>query len=31
MLRLFVAISATVLVAVAPASGQEVYPNRTMS
>jgi tripartite-type tricarboxylate transporter receptor subunit TctC len=30
MLRLFVAISATILVAVAPASGQEAYPNRTI-
>jgi len=29
MLRLFAAICATALVAVAPASGQEVYPNRT--
>ena len=30
MLRLFVAIWATVLVAVAPAAGQEAFPNRTI-
>jgi tripartite-type tricarboxylate transporter receptor subunit TctC len=30
MLRLLLAISATVLVAVAPASGQVVYPSRTI-